>query len=104
MNQSDAMRLRQRRRHLAKDMNHPRGWLRTIEANEVLEIHARQILHGVVEVAVRCLAVIENRDRIGMRELAGQLHFALEPADTLGARSVRREQLDRGWPAQHGMA
>ena len=60
---------------------------------------ALQILHRVVEQAVGRPAIVVERDRVRVRQLAGQLHLALEPGDGLLVGRQRVEQLHRHRPA-----
>ena len=55
-----------------------------------------EVLHRVVEDALRGSAKIVNRDGIRMAEHAGQLHLALEADQRWLAGLVGRQQLDRG--------
>ena len=97
------MRLRQRARHLAQDVDHAPGVLGTELAHERLQVDAVQELHRVVEDAVRRAPVVEDGDGVRMAELRGELHLALEAGQALLARAVRPQELDRGRAAQHGV-
>ncbi len=73
-------------------------------AHQLLEVDAVEVLHRVIEHAVGRAAVVVDRDRVRMTELRGHLHLALEALEVRLARAIRRQQLDRGRPAQHRVA
>jgi hypothetical protein len=98
------VRLGERARHLAEDVAHPARRLLALAADQILEVHPIQVLHGVIEDAVHRAAVVEDRDGVGVREPAGELNLALEPPEVLRRGPARTEQLDGRWPAQHGVA
>ena len=50
------------------------------------QVQAAQKFHGVIKNAVRRVAVIVNLDGIRVRELAGELDFALELAEQAGIK------------------
>jgi hypothetical protein len=99
-----AVRLGERARHLAEDVAYPARRLRALVADEILEIHPIQILHGVIEDAVHRATVVKDRDGVGVSEAAGELDLALEAPEVLRRCPARTEQLDGRWPAQHGVA
>jgi hypothetical protein len=103
VHEAHAVRLRQRARHLPQDVHDAAGVLRTELAHERLEIDPIQVLHRVVEDAVRGTSVVEHGHRVRVAELGGELDLALEAGQALRARFVRPQQLDRGRAAQHGV-
>ena len=82
-------------------MNHARHRLRAVLLDERLQVDAVEVLHRVVEHALRRPAEIVDRHRVGMVELAGDLHLAFEPLDRSLVHLVDVEHLDRRRPAQH---
>ncbi|MEJ2312066.1 MAG: hypothetical protein P8Y11_06725 [Gemmatimonadales bacterium] len=63
---------------LAQDVGDARRGQRPEALHELLEVHARQVLHRVVERVVRRSAVVEDRDRVGVREAGRELDLLLE--------------------------
>ena len=68
-----------------------------------LQRHAIEQFHGIVKNPFGRAAIIVNRDRIGMVQLAGQLHLALEAGDRDVGRFIRIDQFDGRGPAEHGV-
>ena len=74
------VRFPERSRHLRQDADDPPGRLCAVAPHQLFEVDAVEILHRVIEDAVRRAPVVVDRDRVRMSELRGELHFALEAA------------------------
>ena len=70
--------------------------LRAESGHQLVEVQATQEFHDVIEDAFGRVAVIVNLDRVGMRELAAQDHFALESLDGQGVGAIGQQQFDGG--------
>ena len=84
-------------------LDHAALGLRTVLFDQRLQVDAVEILHRVIEHALGRAAVVVDRHRVRIVELAGDLHFALEPLDRGFVDAVDVEHLDRRGPAQHGV-
>jgi len=104
VDEPDAVRLGQRARNLLQHVRDALGWLRPIELDDRLERRAIEKLHRVVEDAVRCPTVVEDRDGVRMGEACGELHLALEAQKLRLARVLGEQELDRRGPAEHRVA
>jgi hypothetical protein len=78
--------------------------LRAVLAHQRVEVGAVEVLDRVVEDPVRRAPVVEDRDRVGVREPRGELDLALEALERGRPRPVGPQQLDRGRPPQHRVA
>ena len=90
--------------HLVEDREHPPTGLCAVQPDEIFEIDAVEILHGVIEDAVRRAPVVVDRDRVRMAQLRSDLHLALESHEACLTRAIGRQQLDGRRPPQHGVA
>ena len=74
-------------------------------ATSVFEVHARQVLHDVVERAVLGVAVVEDLDGVRVRQRRHRPHLALEALSRFfgSPRLVRADQLDGAGPAQQAV-
>ena len=92
MDQAQRMGFVQRAADLLQDVNHAALGLRTVALDQRLQVDAVEELHRVVEHAFGRAAVVVDRDGVRVVELAGDLHFALEPLDraslTLSTSSI----------------
>ncbi len=95
MDQPKRMRLEQRTTDLQQDVNHPLFGQRSVFVDQILQGDPVEVLHRVVEHPFGGPPVIEDRDRVGMVQLTGDLHLPLEPLDRRGGRLVGVQQLDR---------
>ena len=95
------MRLGERLAHLQEDVDDAAGRQRPVLAHESLEVDAVEILHHVVERALRRAAVVVDGDGVRIGEPRGQLRLALEAPKVPLPRLPGRQQLDRGRPPQH---
>ena len=84
-------------------MNHARHRLRAVPLHERLQVDAVEKLHRVIEHAFRRAAVIVDGDGVGIVELAGDLHLALEALDRALIHFVWLEHFHRRRPAEHGV-
>ncbi len=57
---------------------YPGRGLRAGSRNEILQGNAAQVFHGVVQGTLGRLTEIVDRDRVGVRQAAGDLHLVLE--------------------------
>ena len=103
MDEADAVRLGKRARCLKEDVHHATRRLNPVGSDERFEGEAVEVLHRVVEDAVGRAAVVVDRDRIGVRKAARELHFALEPLERRRADFAGQKQFDRGRAPQHGV-
>ena len=81
------MRFVQRAADLIEDGNDAARRLRAVLADELLEVDAVEVLHRVVEHAVRRAAVVVDGHGVRVAQLRGDLHFALEPHEARFART-----------------
>ena len=102
MDEADRVRLFERAAYLPEDVHHAGRRLRSVLLDEALQRHAVEVLHRVVEDAVRRAAVVVDRDGVRVREARGDLHLALEAL--CGMPRAPREQLDGGGAAEHRVA
>src|SRR6185503_2142235 len=71
----------QRSADLPQNVDDTAFWKAPVLVHERIEAQTVEKLHRVVEQPFRRASEIVERNRIGMRELAGQLHLALETRD-----------------------
>jgi hypothetical protein len=76
-------------------VSHPSRILRAVAVDQGLKVVALEVFHGVVESASRGTTEVVDRDRVGMRESAGELGFALKVLEILPATPLGWQQLDR---------
>ena len=81
MHEAQRMGFVQRAADLLQNVDHARHRLRAVPLDERLQVDAVEILHRVVEHAFGRAAVVVDRHRVRIVELAGDLHFALEALD-----------------------
>ena len=90
------MRFAERLGHLPENVPHARGRLCAVGGHHAFERRAVDELHGVVEDAIGRSTIVEDRDRVGVRQPCRQLHFTLEPQQLGVGRALGRQQLDGG--------
>ena len=71
-----------------------------VASHQLSSVDAVEVLHRVVEGAVAGAAVVVDLDRVGVRELARELHLALEARDQLVGGEVGLQHLDRRRPPE----
>src|SRR5439155_9984793 len=79
MDEANTVRFGQGPANLAQDGNHPAFGLWTELLSKLVEADAVQEFHRIIKYALGRAAVVVNRDGVGMGQMAGQLHLALEP-------------------------
>ncbi len=92
--------LRERRAHVGEDPNDAPRRLRAAVDDELVQRHAVDQLHGVVERPVLGPPEVEDLDRVRVGETARHLHLALEARDGLRSRARAGQELERRRPAQ----
>jgi len=99
VNQADAMRFHEGRSRLPHQVSDPALVLSAGPRDEIGQRQPIDVLHRVVEEPLRGMAVVENRDGVGVREASRELHLLLEPPQIVGARLVGRQKLHRRRPS-----
>ena len=103
MDQGRLVGFGQRAANLPQDVDNPLLGLRAITFDQRLQCQAVEQLHRVIKHPFGGAAKVIDGDRIGMVQLAGQLHLALEPRDGRVGGLVRIDQLHSGRAAEHGV-
>ena len=103
MHQSRLVGFGQRTANLLEDIDDSGLGQSTVPSDQITQVDAVQIFHGIIENSIRGMTVIEDLNGIRMHQAASLLHFLLEPLDCLGVGLVRRQQLDGRIPAQQRM-
>ena len=76
-----------------------RKW--AVPFDEVRQAHPRQVFHDIVICPVLGPAVVEDLDRVRVRQCRVDPHFAFEPIDRPGPNDhLRADQLDGARPLQ----
>ena len=97
------MCFKQRTANLSQDRDHAAFRLRSIIVHERLQIDAVQVLHGIIEISFRSTTIVVNGNRIGMIQLAGDLHLTFESGDTFIVDLVDIQHFDCRLAPQHRM-
>ncbi len=81
------MRLLQCAAGLAEEMDCTFGRQRAVSLDQLFQVQAGKVFHRVIERAVFGMAVIEDLDRIRVRQGGCGLHLALEAEQVQGSRT-----------------
>ena len=102
MNQPVAVRLGQRVAGLHQQMNGPRRGNRPVLFDQLVQAQPGQVFHHVIERAVVGASVVEDFDRVPVRQLGGGAHFAFEAGQRLLVGGfARADELDGHGPLHH---
>jgi hypothetical protein len=103
VDQARRVRLGQRAADLLEDVLDDTRRLRARAIDQLLQIDAVEILHCIIEDAVRAATIVVDRDRVRVRERARQAHFALETGSVLRSRFTQGQELQRSAAAQESV-
>jgi hypothetical protein len=104
VDEADRVRFGQRSARHRQDADDARGRLCSADRDDALERRAVEELHRVLEDAVVRSAVVEDRDRVRVREARRQLHLSLEAEEARLAGVIRAEELERRRSPHHSVA
>ena len=95
VDQPDGMSFPQCPAHLPQEVDRPVRRERAVPLDELFERQAGQVLHDIVEGAVRCMAVVVDLHGVRMGQCGGGLDLALESPQLLRVPGpVRVNQFD----------
>ena len=101
MNQAGLVRLAEGIARLAQEVDDPTRRQRAMAIDQFLKAQAGQIFHHIIKSAVLGAAVVEDLDRVPVRQPGRRPHLELEPGQYPGLlRQAGANQLDGAGPFQ----